>query len=278
MNLPTMLQYPVIAIGDLHGRVEWLDKLVAKLERLPEWPVARLVFLGDLVDRTDTVKQLVSRVIELIAAKPGSTCVMGNHDLALVNAAGLHEQPASPYWMNRYGSVYDHKWTFRSYLAGESPDYLPAGRWNQELERLKAAMPAEHRAFLANLPWVAEADGHIFLHNGLSPELDCPASVQLHCLHHKKWERAVVNPRFGTNTDRLFTPEYPVWLGADRKLSANPLPFPRKVQVTGHERILTPDANAVRIRIDTSGGVVEPLTACLLRGPGEPPEFLFSNR
>jgi serine/threonine protein phosphatase 1 len=278
MNLPTTLQYPVIAIGDLHGRVEWLDKLVAKLERLPEWPAARLVFLGDLVDRTDTVKQLVSRVIELIAAKPGSTCVMGNHDLALVNAAGLHDRPASPYWVQRYGSVYDHKWTFRSYLDGASTDYLPAGRWNQELERLKEAMPAEHRAFLGNLPWVAEADGHIFLHNGLSPELDCPASVQLECLRRKRWDRAVVNPRFGTNTDRLFTPEYPVWLGADRKLSANPLPFSGKVQVSGHERIPTPDANAVRIRIDTSGGVVEPLTGCLLRGPGEPPEFIFSNR
>ena len=92
MNLPTTVEYPVVAIGDLHGRVEWLDKLVAKLERLPEWPAARLVFLGDLVDRTDTVKALVSRVMELIAARPGSTCVMGNHDLALVSAAGLHDR------------------------------------------------------------------------------------------------------------------------------------------------------------------------------------------
>ena len=31
MNLPTDVEYPVIAVGDLHGRVEWLDKLVAKL-------------------------------------------------------------------------------------------------------------------------------------------------------------------------------------------------------------------------------------------------------
>ena len=33
MNLPTSVEYPVVAIGDLHGQVEWLDKLVAKLER-----------------------------------------------------------------------------------------------------------------------------------------------------------------------------------------------------------------------------------------------------
>jgi len=277
MNLPTTVEYPVIAIGDLHGRVEWLNKLIARLEQLPEWPSARLVFLGDLVDRTDTVKQLVTRVLELLAAKPGSTCVMGNHDLALVNAAALHDRPASEYWVKRYGGAYDHKWTFRSYLDGHSPDYLPAGQWTEELQRLKAAMPAEHRELLANLPWMVEATGHIFLHNGLSPELDCPPSVQLECLRRKVWDRAVVNPRFGTTTDRLFTPEYPVWLGADRKLSANPLPIAGKVQITGHEKVPKPDANAVRIRIDTSGGVAEPLTGCLLRGPTDPPVFVFSN-
>lgn len=277
MILPTTTDYPVVAIGDLHGRVEWLDKLVSKLERLPEWPDVRLVFLGDLVDRTDTVKPLVARVMELIAAKPGSTCVMGNHDLALVNAAGLHDRPPAAYWVKRYGAAYDHKWTFRSYLDGHSPDYLPAGRWVEELARLKDAIPPDHRAFLANLPWAAEAAGHVFLHNGLSPELDCPPAVQLECLKRKTWEKAVVSPRFGTTTDRLFTPEYPVWLGADRTLSANPLPFPGKVQVTGHEKVSRPDANAVRIRIDTSGGVAEPLTGCLLRGPHDPPEFVFSD-
>ncbi|MCE9562969.1 MAG: metallophosphoesterase [Planctomycetes bacterium] len=276
MNLPTTLEYPLIAIGDLHGRVEWLDKLITRLEQLPEWPTATLVFLGDLVDRSEGVKQLVSRVMELIAAKPGSTCVMGNHDLALVKATGLDGLPSES-WIKRYASNYDHKWTFRSYLDGHSPDYLPAGKWNEELERLKAGMPSEHREFLASLPWMAEAEGHIFLHNGLSPELDCPPSVQLECLRRRMWDRAVVNPRFGTDTDKLLNPEYPVWLGADKRLSANPLPILGKVQVSGHVKVPTPDANAVRIRIDTSGGVAEPLTGCLLRGPTEPPVFVFSN-
>ena len=31
------------------------------------------------------------------------------------------------------------------------------------------------------------------------------------------------------------------------------------------------------LRIDTSGGMAEPLTACVLRGPGSAPEFVFSN-
>lgn len=275
MLLPTRVDYPVIAIGDLHGRVQWLDKLVAKLRRLPEWPDAKLVFLGDLVDRHARVKETVARVLELIAEKPGSTCVMGNHDLALVNAAGLHDREPPPYWAKRYASHYDHNPTFESYL-GRTPDYLPPGRWERELADLKAAMPAEQRAFLANLPWVAEAEGHIFLHNGLSPELDCPAAVQLQCLHRKLWDRAAVNPRFGTDTDRLFVPEYPVWLGADKKLSETPLPLPGKVQVTGHVKVDAPEVNGIRVRIDTSGGVCEPLTACILTGPTAPPVFVSS--
>jgi serine/threonine protein phosphatase 1 len=275
MQLPTRVEYPIIAIGDLHGRVEWLDKLVAKLRSRPEWPRAKLVFLGDLVDRHPDVKGLVSRVLELLAEKPGSTCVTGNHDFALAQATGLGGPPASD-WVRRYASNYDHKPTFVSYL-GRTPDFLPKGRWEQELADLKTAMPADHRDFLANLPWVAEAEGHIFLHNGLSPELDCSATVQLECLRRKVWDRALVNPKFGTDTDRLFNPEYPVWIGADKRLSEKPLPLPGKVQVSGHIKVDAPDANAVRIRIDTSGGISEPLTACVLAGPATAPVFVFST-
>lgn len=276
MNLPTTVEYPVIAVGDLHGRIEWLDKLVARLRLLPEWPAARLVFLGDLVDRADAVKPLVSRVLGLLAEKPGSTCVMGNHDLALVRAAGL-DGAAAESWVKRYADNYDHVPTFMSYL-GKEPQYLSADDWRNDLRLLRDAIPPDHRDFLVSLPWAAEAEGHLFLHNGLSPELDCPASVQVHCLRNKRWDRSVVGPRLGTETDRLFNPDYPVWLGADKRLSDRPLPLPGKVQVSGHIRIDAPDANAVRIRIDTSGGVREPLTACLLRGPAEPPAFVFSNR
>ena len=275
MKLPTSVEYPVIAIGDLHGQLEWLDKLVRKLERLPEWPAARLVFLGDLVDRNDSVKELVARVMELVAARPGSTCLMGNHDLALAMAAGLGGPP-SDWWARRYADNYDHVPTFRSYL-GKAPDYCSPEDWRNDLRLLREAMPEAHREFLANLPWVAEAEGHVFIHNGLSPELDCPATVQVECLKRKLWTREAVNPRLGTLTDRLFHPEYPVWLGADKKLSASPLPHPGKIQVSGHVRIDEPDASAVRIRIDTSGGVREPLTACVLHGPTDPPEFVFSN-
>lgn len=267
------LAYPLIAVGDVHGQLGWLDALVAKLEVLPEWPAAKLVFVGDLVDRGPDVKGTVQRVIDLLAAK-GGACVMGNHDLALVQAAGLGGDP-DPFWVKKFAGYDGSADTFRSYL-GEEPDYHTAEGWAGWLRWLRDAMPPAHRDFLAGLPWVAEASGHVFLHNGLSPELDEPAGVQLELLRQRKWA-GYVTPRLGTVTAAHIKPGYPVWLGADKRLSANPLPLPGRVQVSGHQRVTVPEANAVRIRLDTAGGVREPLSACLLRGPADPPVFVASS-
>ncbi len=266
------LAYPVIAFGDLHGQLGWLNRLLTRLERLPEWSAAKLVFVGDLVDRGPDVKGTVQRVIDLLAEK-GGAAVMGNHDLALVQAAGLGSEP-DPFWVKKYAGYDGYDDTFRSYL-GEAPK-SSTKNWADWLRRLRDAMPTAHRTFLADLPWVAEASGHVFLHNGLSGELDEPATVQLELLRRRKWA-GYVTPLLGTETAAKLTVGYPVWLGADKRLSANPLPLPGRVQVTGHQRVQAPEVNAVRIRLDTSGGMREPLSACVLRGPTEPPLFVASS-
>ncbi len=276
MNLPTTVDYPVLAVGDLHGRAAWLRDLLLRLDRLPEWPAARLVFLGDFCDRCDAVRDAIEIVLGLVRDKPGTTAVMGNHDLALVRAAGLDDRPPSAYWRQRYGDAYDHAFTFRSYL-GRPPTATRGQAWEDELAELKAAMPETHRRFLAGLPWGVEAAGHLFLHAGLSRELDRSAAAQYECVRQKRWSRATAEPKFGTPLDRWFHDEYPAWLGADRRASRNPLPFPGKVQVVGHEYTKRPDADAVRIRLDTTGGSTEPLTACLLRTPTAAPIFIAST-
>ena len=105
---------------------------------------------------------------------------------------------------------------------------------------------------------------------GASPE------EQVEALKVKLWERKLLRPIPGTATDKFWEADYPAWLGADRRLSESPLPHPRKVQVTGHDRVARPDANDVRIRLDTSGGLGR-LTACLLRSPTAEPVFVESG-
>ena len=267
------LEYPLIAIPDLHGQSAFLDRLVAKLRVHHVWPHATLVFLGDLVDRGPDVKGTVQRVIDLIAEKPGSTCVMGNHDFALLNAVGLFSERAE-FWVKKYGQNYDHEATFRSYL-GREPQYHSFADWLRDLDDLRDAIPEPHREFLRNLPWVAEASGHLFLHNGLSAELNEPADIQLHALRLRRWAD-VVSPKAGTKTAAHWQTHYPVWLGADKRLNADPLPVSGKVQVVGHVKLNEPDANGVRIRLDTTGGVTEPLTAAVFATPDAAPEFVTS--
>jgi serine/threonine protein phosphatase 1 len=273
-GLPGHVDYPVIAVADLHGQREELERLVARLESLPEWPDCALVFLGDFVDRGDDVPGTVELVLELLGRRPGGSAVTGNHDLALVRAARLDGGPASPYWAESYRTRYDHENTFLGYL-GRRPD-RGGGRWGRDLEELGQAVPQRHRTFVASLPWVVEAAGHLFLHCGLSPELGASPQEQVAAMHRRGWDRSALKPRPGTLTEALWQAEYPAWLGADRGLSERPLAYPGKVQVTGHVPVPGPDVNRTRIRLDTSGGFGH-LTACLLRSPNDVPKFVTSR-
>jgi serine/threonine protein phosphatase 1 len=106
--------------------------------------------------------------------------------------------------------------------------------------------------------------------------LNSDAHEQLTALQHRNWDRSVVKPRQGSATDRLWQPEYPGWIGADKGLSKSPLPFPGKVQVTGHVKLPIPDVNPVRIRLDTSGGFGD-ISACVLHAADAKPEFSSSR-
>jgi serine/threonine protein phosphatase 1 len=270
-DLPIDVDYPIIAVADLHGQRRELERLVDRLIALPEWPACAIVFLGDFVDRGPDVRGTIDLVLELLRRPAGGSATMGNHDLALVRAARLDGGEASKFWLEHYRNRYDYHTTFRSYLGETGATWEED--WERDLEALRRAMPDEHRHFLASLPWIVEAPRHIFVHCGLSPELTADPEEQVRALRAKCWDRERLGPRRGTNTAEFWSNDYPVWLGADRNLSSSPLPHPRKVQVTGHEKVYRPDANAIRIRLDTSGGFGTP-TACLLASPVAPPVFL----
>ncbi len=270
---PSRLNYPIVAIGDLHGQRAELERLIPRLVALPDWPDCSVVFLGDFVDRGADVRGTIELVLELLRTQPaGGSAVLGNHDLALIRAARLDGGSRSPYWLRRYRDRYDHQATFESYLGRSAR--LSISAWEEDLDALRGAMPEAHRSFLASLAWVVEAPGHLFLHNGLSPELSAPPEVQVEALRAKRWDRTQLDPKSGTNTALLWEDAYPAWIGADRTLSASPLYYPGKIQVTGHERVSKP--NAVRIRLDTSGGLGR-LTACLLKSAEAEPSFISSR-
>ena len=78
---------PVDIIGDVHGELEALNKLLAHLgyDRFGRHPENRtLVFMGDLVDRGPDSPGVIEKVSSLYFSKRAQ-CIIGNHELRLLN-------------------------------------------------------------------------------------------------------------------------------------------------------------------------------------------------
>ena len=95
----------IYAVGDIHGRLDLLDRLLDLIQSDSEARGAartHLVFLGDYVDRGSDSKGVVSRLIS--EPPPGFTrlCLKGNHEAMLL--AFLDEPGAGVNWLHNGGN------------------------------------------------------------------------------------------------------------------------------------------------------------------------------
>lgn len=77
---------PVDIVGDIHGEIDALDDLLARLGYDRDGrnrKGRRLVFVGDLVDRGQDSPAVVERVAQMVVAGRAQ-CVVGNHELNLL--------------------------------------------------------------------------------------------------------------------------------------------------------------------------------------------------
>ncbi|EKV29545.1 Metallophosphoesterase [Caenispirillum salinarum AK4] len=154
----------VYAVGDVHGRVDLLDDLHARIRAdLARRPADRvqLVYLGDYVDRGPDSPAVIDR---LLAPPPRGwqrICLGGNHEDMMVKALADPEGEG-PLWLMNGGLA-----TVRAYMdeAGEAMGGDPVGG----VTRLRTVLPAEHRAFLAGLRDTHRVGGYLFVHAGLRP-------------------------------------------------------------------------------------------------------------
>ncbi len=128
------------AIGDVHGCLEPLRALMAKLSlrRTDE-----LLFIGDYIDRGPDSKGVVDFVMELRKSRPGKvTCLLGNHEWMLLN----HLDGTDPVsWLQNGGQA-----TLASY-GGEDK------------------IPYAHREFFHSLSPLHRTDDYLFVHAGIRP-------------------------------------------------------------------------------------------------------------
>jgi serine/threonine protein phosphatase 1 len=155
----------VYAIGDIHGRLDLLDALLAAIEADDRARGAglrtRYIFLGDLIDRGPDSRGVVDRLMRLAGEGLDARFLMGNHEEVFLRA--LDGDVRALRFLVRIGG----RETLLSYGISEaeyrSHDYDDLTRFAAE------KVPAAHRAFLAGFEkWIAVGD-YLFVHAGLRP-------------------------------------------------------------------------------------------------------------
>ncbi|HET9810781.1 MAG TPA: metallophosphoesterase [Sphingomicrobium sp.] len=155
------------AIGDVHGCLDLLDRLLERVEAdIGDGPRRKtsIIFLGDLIDRGPSSAQVVERLREY--DPPGATAhfVMGNHEEVMLRVlAGEVELLTS--WLRFGGDA-----TLRSY--GVDPNSVGRLPPEEVVQALSAAIPAEHIEFLESFADSLSFGGYLFVHAGVRPGVD----------------------------------------------------------------------------------------------------------
>jgi serine/threonine protein phosphatase 1 len=163
-SLPAELR--IYAIGDIHGRVDLLDELLARIgSDIALRPTVRplYVFLGDYIDRGSASRETIDRLIEH-GATHESVFLKGNHELIAIKCLsdrGLFDQ-----WL-RLGGLE----TLVSY--GVPAETLASGKQIAELQSaFHSALPQAHFRFFRDLKNSFECGDFFFAHAGVRPNVE----------------------------------------------------------------------------------------------------------
>jgi serine/threonine protein phosphatase 1 len=223
----------IYAIGDVHGRLDLLEDLLARLRedaaQHPSDSARSLIFLGDYVDRGPESRGVVDAVMSDLL--PGFTTVrlMGNHEEAMLSF--LDGESDGLDWLSFGGleTLLSYGVPLRSLPnSGEAVRALQAA--------LIEAVPERHVAFFRSCLLHYSVGDYVFVHAGVRPGITLEKQTQ---------------------TDLL-------WIRDDFLRVRAPLPG--RVVVHGHTICDLPQNRSQRINIDTGAFVSGRLTCLVLRG------------
>jgi len=158
--------YRVYAIGDVHGRLDLLDGLLAQIaddhRNRADGAKPLLILLGDLIDRGPDSRGVVERVLS--GPLPGfqTLTLCGNHEEALLRLLDEAEPGLLERWLHFGGDA-----CVTSY--GDDPVRLSAMAEPDAIARLRELIPATHQEFLRSLADTFRFGDYLFVHAGIRP-------------------------------------------------------------------------------------------------------------
>jgi len=219
----------VYAIGDVHGRIDLLDSLLARIDdNLTAAPAERAihVFLGDYIDRGPNSRSVVDRLIERSRTHE-VVCLKGNHEAFILEF--LEDASMLADWRQLGGLP-----TLMSYGLAP-PGRMESSGHEKLAAELRQSMPKEHHMFLTNLQMTFVCGDYFFVHAGVRPGVQLAAQKEEDLL----WIRDE-------------------FLGSQADFG--------KVIVHGHTPIEAPDIRKNRINIDTGAFATGKLTCLVIEG------------
>jgi serine/threonine protein phosphatase 1 len=156
----------IYAVGDIHGRLDLLDKLLARIDAdLAVRPAEKslFVFLGDYIDRGPSSRETIDRLVEH-AATNESVFLKGNHELIAIKC--LSDRSLFDQWL-RLGGLE----TLVSY--GVPSEILASGKSIVELQAaFHSALPQTHFRFFRDLQTSYACGDYFFAHAGVRPNVE----------------------------------------------------------------------------------------------------------
>lgn len=223
---------PIYVIGDIHGQREMLEAALSRIEA-DGGKDARIVFLGDYVDRGPDSRGVIDLLASGLAAGRNWVCLRGNHDRMF--SMFMEDYPRNDarllvgyHWFHdRIGGIE----TLASYGVA-----VPEGiRIHALHDAARAVVPPSHLDFLAGLSNHHQEGELLCVHAGIRP------GVSLGC----------------QNEDDL------LWIRQEFLNDETPHPW---LVVHGHTHVPSAEHRVNRVNLDSGAGYGRPLTAAVFEG------------
>ncbi|MEO6224505.1 MAG: metallophosphoesterase [Sphingomicrobium sp.] len=165
--------YRAYVVGDIHGRLDLLDQLLAAIERdLRHRPARKtlLVFVGDLIDRGPASAQVVERLRTYRRRGVRPIMLLGNHEEVLLRILG-GDVSLIKSWCTFGGAECLHSY---------GVDYRQFTRLSdaEQLAAIQAAVPEEHVRFLEGFLDSCRFGDYLCVHAGIRPGVEIDQQLQ----------------------------------------------------------------------------------------------------
>jgi serine/threonine protein phosphatase 1 len=160
-------------VGDIHGRLDLLEDLLAKIHAELQHRPARktlLVFVGDLIDRGPSSAQVLERLRTYRRQGIQTIFLLGNHEEVLLRIIrGDSELITKWRWFG--GSE-----CLQSY--GVDPAEIARLSGEDALAMVRGAIPREHVEFLETFADSCRFGDYLFVHAGIRPGIQLELQSQ----------------------------------------------------------------------------------------------------